>query len=205
MEFEFKDRKIKLQKEFNELDNFTLRFTELLNRGKIKYVVVSGYVAIMFGRNRNSEDIDIITEHLSWEKFSNLWDSVIKDFDCIITPDKRDAYESYLSQKLSLRFSNKRQFIPNIEMKFEKNPLDSWSLDNRVEVAMNGNSIFISPMELQIAFKLFLGAEKDIEDAKHLYNIFADKLDRELFEGFLAKLDKDDKFNKYLRRKNEGS
>ena len=43
----------------------------------------------------------------------------------------------------------------------------------------------------------FLGSEKDIEDAKHLYNLFKDNLDTKLLD-FLRKLNKEKEFNRYL-------
>ena len=43
-------------------------------------------------------------------------------------------------------------------------------------------------MELQIAFKLYLGSGKDIEDAIHLWRIFKGRLNMELFNGFVKRL-----------------
>ena len=57
MEIEFKNNKIKLEKELNDLDQFVIDFTSVLNKEHIIYVIVSGYVSILFGRNRASEDL----------------------------------------------------------------------------------------------------------------------------------------------------
>ena len=61
MEIEFKGNKIKFNKELNELDKFVLKFVAVLERLKIKYVLISGYVAILFGRSRSSENIGRFT------------------------------------------------------------------------------------------------------------------------------------------------
>lgn len=45
-----------------------------------------------------------------------------------------------------------------------------------------------SELELQIAFKLYLGSGKDFEDARHLYNIFKDHLDIDLLRRQIAEL-----------------
>jgi len=45
----------------------------------------------------------------------------------------------------------------------------------------------------------FLGSEKDIEDAKHLYKMFQDHLDIELLDDFNRKLKTQVLFNKYLK------
>lgn len=72
-------------------------------------------------------------------------------------------------------------------------------LDNSRQVLLNGKTIRISPIELQIAYKLFLSTNKDIEeDARHLYKLFKEKLDKDMLQGFLKKLDKQGVFNKYL-------
>jgi len=49
-------------------------------------------------------------------------------------------------------FSRKKSFIPNIEFKFPKLDIDFWTLDNHIEVAVNDDKLFISPLELQIPF-----------------------------------------------------
>ena len=59
MELKFSGNKIVFEKELNKLDKFVIDFTSILNKLDIRYVIVSGYVAILFGRNRSSEDIDI--------------------------------------------------------------------------------------------------------------------------------------------------
>ncbi|MGI0038161.1 MAG: hypothetical protein ACRD99_07365 [Nitrososphaera sp.] len=89
--------------------------------------------------------------------------------------------------------------MPNIEFMFPKaEELDNWVLQNGKEVILNGNRIKISPFEMQIPYKLFLGSNKDIEDARHLYKMFKDTLNRDLLRQFLIKLDKQDRFNEYL-------
>ena len=40
-----------------------------------------------------------------------------------------------------------------------------------------GASLCISPIDTQIAYKLFLGSDKDIEDAVYLWEIFKNDLD----------------------------
>ena len=75
---------------------------------------------------------------------------------------------------------------------------DNWVIEKAKKVILNGNVIRISPLELQIPYKLFLASEKDIEDARYLYKLFKGKIDKNLFKYFLENLDKKDRFNKYL-------
>jgi len=80
--------------------------------------------------------------------------------------------------------AKKGSIIPNIELKFVKNDLDRYSLDHRKRVTLSDKSLFLSPLELQIPYKLFLGSEKDIEDARFLFKLFKDNLDNLLLKLF---------------------
>lgn len=97
MEIDISDHEIILNKELNDLDNLTLDFIRILDENKIKYVLVSGYIAILFGRSRSSEDIDIIAEKISKEKFLVLWNALSKHFECINNKNPKDVYKIYLS------------------------------------------------------------------------------------------------------------
>lgn len=199
MDINYTSKIIRFEKELNALDKLIIDFTSILNKLEIRYVIVSGYVAIIFGRSRSSEDIDVIIDKISFEKFQELWSESYKDFECITTENIKEAYTEYLMANHAIRFSRKNRFIPNIELKFQKIELESWTLKERKEVVMNNKKMFISPIELQISFKLYLGSEKDIEDAKHLYELFRNKLDLQLLQEFNQKLNIEELFNKYLR------
>ena len=84
-------------KELNSLDRFVLDYVSVLDKEKIKYVIVSGYVAILFGRSKSSEDVDMIVEKISREKFFKLWDSFSCKFECLTTKDPADAFGEYSS------------------------------------------------------------------------------------------------------------
>jgi hypothetical protein len=199
MELETSRRQIKLDKELNELDHLVIDFARILNANKIDYVLVSGYISILFGRSRSSEDIDLIVKKISRKQFSDLWQALSEEgFECITTTNPKDAYDRYLMKRSAIRFSREGTFIPNMEFKFPKTGLDRWVVGHAKKVVLNGNAIKISPIELQISFKLFLGSEKDIEDARYLYKLFKETLDKSLLEYFLENLDKEDKFKKYL-------
>ena len=202
MELNYSKEKIEFKKELNEMDKFFLDFVSVLDKLNINYVLVSGYIAILFGRSRSSEDIDIICEKIDIDKFKELWTEINKNFECIITSDFKEAYDKYLLKQYSIRFSRKNKFIPNIEIKFHKSELDLWTLKNKKKVIVNAKTIFIAPIELQIPFKLYLGKEnneKDIEDAKYLYNLFKEYLDLPLLNEFIRKLNIGEMFNKYLK------
>ncbi|MFA5333471.1 MAG: hypothetical protein WC376_03170 [Candidatus Nanoarchaeia archaeon] len=196
MEMEYLNDKIIFDKVLNDFDKFTFSFVKILDKLNINYVLISGYVALLFGRTRMTEDIDIFIEKLSFERFGELWNELLNTFECINTQNAKEAYEEYLLNNSSINFSLKGRFLPRMEVKFPKKSTDSWSIANKKKVVLNGRVIYISPLELQITFKLTLGSEKDIEDARYLYRIFKDFLDKEMLNYWIKnfKIEKEVKY-----------
>ena len=202
MRMEFQGNRITFEREPSSLDRMAIYFSKKLRDAGIEHVFVSGYIAILFGRNRASEDIDVIIDRISMESFLRLWNSLGKT-ECIITQEPREAY-SYLKDGLALRFSWKGEIIPNIEMKFARTDAHREALRNRLDVMVNGNPISISPLELQIAYKLLLGSDKDIGDARFLFDLFGEKLDLNLLMKYIRTFGMDEKMCRhYLGWSNE--
>lgn len=178
MEIEFDENHIIFSKELNKLDEMALRFSKVLSELGIKHVFLSGYIPILFGRNRASEDIDMVCEKISPDAYRELWAGINKDFECIITDDEKESYEKYLVKNTALRFALKGELIPNIELKFTRTELHEMALNEPLIVELNGNIIPISPLEQQIAYKLYMASEKDIEDARFLFKLFEEHLNK---------------------------
>lgn len=191
MKVGLKNGTIETSKVLSSLDHFVLRFVSILEKYAVKYVLVSGYVGIYFGRNRHTEDVDLLIERIDEKKFTLVFDALLASgFECITGNDAKDNFMRYLSHNLSLRFHLKNQFIPNMEIKYVKNPVDAYALDTRLKIVNNGSEImYFSSLELQIAYKLFLGSEKDFEDARFLYGLFKPYLDRQKLASFAKSLE----------------
>jgi hypothetical protein len=201
MELEFEDgKRIRFARELSELDRFVFEFVRVLEGLRIRYVVVSGYIAILFGRTRTTEDIDVLIEGLSFNEFNNLWVRLSEKYECLNTTDVADAYSNYLLNNTAVRFAKKEQFIPNIEFKFVKDDVDYYSLTEAIEVRVCDSTLNISPLELQIAYKMFLGSDKDLEDAAFLFTLFKEHLDLQKLTEFLNSFGIDDTIVKeYLK------
>ena len=194
MEFKFEGSRIEFERELSNLDKLVLKFTKILRENNVDYVIISGYVPILFGRSRETEDIDMFIGEMPFERFAVFWSALDKaGFECINAPNPREGYNDYLQQKLALRFALKGRFIPNFELKFPESDLNIYSLKNKIEVVVNGKSLQTSCLELQIAFKLFLGSDKNIEDAIHLWHIFKKQLNQQLFMKFVVRLGVEDR------------
>jgi len=102
-----------------------------------------------------------------------------------------NPFELYgmLEDGLAIRAAIKDTVIPNIEFKYVKNQIDRISLKEHMVVTIGNYSINISPLELQIAFKLYLGSDKDIEDANYLHELLFAHLDKVKIKYFMNVLE----------------
>lgn len=184
MEIRFGDKEIIFDKELNLLDRFVLDFVKVLEK-HCKYVIISGYIPILFGRLRATEDIDIFIEKISEEVFAGLFRELTeKGYWFLQGENIRDLHNG-LKDKTAVRIAIRGQVAPNFEIKFTDDDLDYYSLGHKIKVRIGEDSLYISPLELNTAYKLRLGSDKDIEDAKFLFHLFRENLNRETFNYFL--------------------
>jgi len=168
---EIKDGKLKINRLLSELDKKVLEFTRELKKRGLEYVIVSGYVAILTGRSRGTEDIDLIIEELSEEKTKEFAQELMDAGYRCINSEIGKIYEM-LEKDLAVRFAEKDTVIPNFKVRFPSDNFEKTALKESLKAELNSDEIPISPIELQIAYKLYLSSEKDLEDALHLYKLF---------------------------------
>ncbi|MBR9691619.1 hypothetical protein GOV06_02435 [Candidatus Woesearchaeota archaeon] len=171
------NKQIILDKVINELDRFVIDFTNILKK-HTNYVIVSGYVSILFGRTRTTEDIDLLVPKMNLVDFKKLYQDILSNnFWCINAENPEVIYNDYLNKDIAVRFARKDAAVPNMEFKLIRTIVDKTSLKESIEVKIGKNILKISPLEMQIAFKKkILGAPKDMEDARHLEKLFKDSL-----------------------------
>ncbi|HIH15334.1 MAG TPA: hypothetical protein HA360_00130 [Nanoarchaeota archaeon] len=168
----------------NILKTFCEHFCSIVDK-YCKYIIVSGYVAIASGRSRGTEDIDMIIEHIPLETFRKLHEELLKEnFICVQDLEAEELYKDYLEEKTSIRYHKKEQYLPEMEIKFAKNPLDNYQIKTRQKIPFTQVDVWFSSIEMNIAFKEeYLKSEKDLEDAKHLRLIYKDQIDEEKISG----------------------
>ena len=174
----FIDKKtIKLDKVLNELDKFVLKFVKILEK-HTDYVIVSGYVALLFGRSRATEDVDIFIKELNKAKFDALYrDLKQQGYWCLNAEDSDEVYD-YLINESAVRFAVKKETIPNFEVKFAKKKLQKEALKDTLIVITKLGNLKISSIERQISYKrYYLKTDKDKEDAMHMEELFKEHID----------------------------
>src|SRR3989344_5143306 len=169
---------IQIDKELNELDKFVLRFIKILEK-HTDYVIISGYVSILLGRTRGTEDIDVFIKELDKKEFIKLYNELKRNgYWCLNSEEDNELY-SYLEDGLAIRFALKNETIPNFEVKFAKKLLSKESFNDRITVITKDGRIKISSLERQIAFKrYYLKSDKDLEDARHIEEVFKENIDK---------------------------
>lgn len=191
MEIKINDSEILLNgKVLNDLDKEVIEFVRLL-RGK--YVIVSGYIAIVFGRPRTTEDVDIFMEIKNFGEFDGLYKRLVKSgYYCMSNGTSEELYGQF-EEGLPLRIAREGVVFPNFEIKKPASDTAKIAMENRKRLTFGAASLFISPIDLQIAYKLYLGGDKDYEDARFLYMSFREHLDRKELKKLIAKLKISDK------------
>ena len=167
----------------NILDKFCIDFCKIIEK-YTKYIIVSGFVAIASGRVRGTEDIAMIIDKISKEKFSKLHEELIKSgFLCMQSDDPEEIYDLYLKDNISIRYTPKNRLVPQMKIKFTKDALDEYQLERRIKLHLTGLDVWFSSINMNIVFKEeYLKSDKDMEDARHLRIIYEDKVDEKEIE-----------------------
>ncbi|ELY91962.1 hypothetical protein [Natrinema altunense] len=190
---ELSDDTLTVSRELSELDKDVLEFTQILDACEVDYVIVSGYVAILTGRSRSTEDIDVILESLSETETEQLV-TELKDHGYWGMAMPLDEMYSMLSEGSRIRIAEDGEMYPNFETWFVSNDVEREALSNPLTVTFDEGQIEISPLELQIAYKLRLAqaadslSGKDFEDALHLYLTFEERFNTEQLETYVNEL-----------------
>jgi hypothetical protein len=194
---ELRDDRLTLSRELSELDRDVIGFTSVLDDEGIDYVIVSGYVAILTGRSRSTEDVDTVLEPLSEAALDRLADRLDEEgYWGMAMP--LDEMAEMLGRGDRLRVAEDGEMYPNFEVWLASNDLEREALSTAITAEVDGHEVSISSIELQIAYKLRLvdGAGttngKDFEDALHLYLTFEDQFKSEQLEAYVEQLGVED-------------
>ncbi len=155
-------------------DRLAWHFAAQLNALRLPYAMVAGYPSILLGRSRTSEDIDVLASPLPLSKFVRLHRRLIRRLECLAPGSAESLFAEYLdagAESTSVRYSWPSDAVPNVEFKFTSNAVHAHSVSQRIRVRANGHLIQIGPLGVQIGYKLSLGGQKDLEDARWIYKL----------------------------------
>ena len=175
-------------KDLNMLSKFCQEFCNIIKK-HCQYIVVSGFVAIASGRTRGTEDIDMIIERISYEKFKDIFKELKENnFTCMQSENVKEIYD-YLKDETAVRFTWKNKPLPEMEIKFAKDLLDEYQLKTKTKLELTDLDVWFSNVNVNVAFKEeLLKSPKDLEDAKHLRLIAKSHLNESLINDYKKEL-----------------
>jgi len=180
----------------NALDELAIRFTAILDDLGIDHVYVSGYVAILTGRSRATEDIDVLLERVDDETIDRL---VLRlDEGGFWGPAMPlDRMAELLEDAVWV--ADDEELVPHLDVKFVDDRFDRASLRNRLTATVGGATLPVGPLELQIADTLKMGSQTDFEDALHLFDLFEESLSMVDLEAWVETLGVEDAYDRLTR------
>ena len=189
------DDQLHVGREPNDLDDLAIEFSAILADLEIEHVFVAGYLAILTGRTRMTEDIDVIVEPLTESEVASLVEALdANDFWGPAMP--LDEMYGNLDAGTNSWVAPDGQTTPHLEVKFPTDEFDEASLKNAIDAHVGDAVLPIGPLELQIAYKLRLGTRTDFEDAAHLYALFRESLRTTRLETWVEKLEVTDEYER---------
>lgn len=185
---ELRGETLVVEREPNQLDELAIAFSEILDQVGIEHVYIAGYVSILAGRARSTEDVDVLIEPID-EPTADRLATTLDEAGYWGPAMPLDSVYEMITNGDPIWVAPSEQVTPHLEVKIVQDEFDQASLSHAITAQIDGNSIPIGPLELQIAYKLYLGAQKDIEDAVHLYTLFAETLSASRLETWVSRLD----------------
>lgn len=195
---ELRDGTLIVERAPNQLDELAIGFSEILNQFDIEHVYIAGYVSILAGRARSTEDVDVLIERIDTETADELATTLEEAGYWGPAMPLESMYEM-LDSGDNIWVAPEDQITPHLEVKFARDEFDRASLENAMTARIGDETIPIGPLELQIAYKLYLGAQKDVEDAVHLYTLFEETLSVARLEEWVTRLDVETKYERLKR------
>jgi hypothetical protein len=159
------------------LNTFTENFFKIVEK-HVECIIVSGFVAIISGRTRGTEDVDMIIRKMNLNTFRLLHQDLVDNgFACINSNNVEDIYD-ILNDSSSVRYTYKNEFLPEMEVKFERDIVDDYQFKTKTKLSLSDIDVYYSSIEMNIAFKEeYLKTPKDIEDATHLRTVYEKEFD----------------------------
>lgn len=190
---ELRDGELVVEREPNDLDTLAIRCSSIFDEIGIKHVYVAGYVAILTGRSRATKDIDVLFERHEDDTIEQLA-SRLDDEGLWGPAMPLDTMPEMLEDNIWI--ARDGEMVPHLEAKFVSDEFDRESLQNAIIARIAGAELPIGPLELQIAYKLWMRGETDFEDAIHLFTLFGESLRTYELEAWVEALGVEDEYER---------
>ena len=136
MEYDADKKEIKLDRKLSSLDELVVRFTKIIQK-YADYVIISGYISILLGRSRATEDVDLFIKKIPFEKFLKLYGDLKQNGFWCLNAEKPEEVFSFLKDGLAVRFALLNKSIPNFEVKVPKRVIVKFRLLEILNIEFN--------------------------------------------------------------------
>jgi hypothetical protein len=192
---EFDDDEVRIDKPPSDLDRLVLDVASVLEEVGVDYAVVSGYVVVLFGRARATEDVDVIVERFDADTGAELAERLADAGYWGPAMPLADLHGT-LADDLPVRVAEDGHRVPNVELKFPTDRYDRASVRETVTVRFDDETVTVGNLELQIAYKLHMDTPKDFEDALYLHEVAEPTLNTRTLEEYVDDLDVEDAYDR---------
>ncbi len=158
---------IEVKSGITELDELVWELVSRLEK-YTSYVIVSGYIAILLGMERPTQDVDVVISGFRTREDFDYFFKEIKSLGWETIPSNLDELYFLLeerNEKVDI-FTDKQWYF---DFKKAKNKWARFSLENPVLIKKGEFTFKVAPPEIQIPYKVWLGSDKDLKDAAFLY------------------------------------
>ena len=181
--------------EFDEIAN---SFSTILADHDVSHVFVWGYVATLIGPTEAIETIDVVLEPLDRESFEPVASAIEEaGFWGVATP-VAEAFDP-LSNGEPVSMAPSDQVIPYLEVTFADDEVDEECLRGSMTAEVGDAELPIGPLELQVAYKLYLVHRTSFEDAVDLYSMVEERLDQPKLRQWCERLGIGDEYERLVR------
>jgi len=174
-----------------DLAKFVKLVIQSLEESRIRYVIVGGIAAILYGRPRTTLDIDIVISQANLADITRLEQTLKKNGFSISDNEILEAVNQ--KSHCSIFF---KDYVYRIEIHGVYNPLNDRCLKNRLLMKVFEQKAYVQKAEDLIIAKLIYNSQQDLEDAFAILKRQQSTLDRTYLrkiatlEGLGEQLDK---------------
>lgn len=160
------------------LEEFIKTVIQCLTESNIKYVIVGGLAAILYGRPRTTIDVDIIVDYTSADEINRL-ENILKEKGFSLQIN--EILEVIKDKSHCSIFL--KDYVYRIDLQGAYSSLDIRAIENRLLMKIYNLETYIEKIEDIIIDKLVYGSPQDYEDIIAIVIRQKDKLDLEYLKS----------------------
>lgn len=134
---ELRGETLVVEREPNRLDALAIECSKLLDRHGVRHVFVAGYVSILAGRARATEDIDVLVERIDEATAEALVETLQDEGFWDLAMPLQSLYEM-LSNGDNVWVAPNGEVTPHLEVKFVRDEFDRPSLESAITARIGG-------------------------------------------------------------------